>query len=166
MKTWQEWRLDYEWCWACGDYVGWAERCHECEAPAWGGYIYSGVSPTRGVYIIRSEVGLTKIGVSGNMAERFVMLRKAAGRSAGLTALACMPGAGYAVERWLHRRLAETRDPKWAKAEGLPNHTEWFWPSPALNGLVRGNTPTARALEPELARFDAPLRPWEASDAA
>lgn len=92
-----------------------------------------------GVYVLESDSGMVKIGVSGTVATRVRTLTQQAAR-AGTSCwlLCCLPDAGMDVERWLHSAFGETRDRSWARAECLPNATEWFWPTPALADLAVG----------------------------
>jgi hypothetical protein len=126
------------WCWACDSTLDYP-TCWYCGAPEWDGSVVRGIVPGRGVYVLASDTGLVKVGVSISMPGRVDFLTRQAAR-AGIECWpwASLPGAGEEVERWLHKAFAQTRDRRWADAEGLPNSTEWFWPTPGLRALVDG----------------------------
>lgn len=162
-KTWQEERIAKRECWACGADTGGYELCWSCGAPPYAGEVDDGMYAGPGVYVIRSSTGLLKIGESNKSIRTRVkgLPRETAKSYLHCGYVACFPDASLAVERWLHALLGASRDPMWARAEGLPHPTEWFWPNPSLTALLSGRHITARTLYPELAAFDAPLFPEE-----
>lgn len=143
-------RADHPWCWACDEYVPDAHRCVYCGAPPWGGNVVSEVVDGQAVYIVESDCGLAKIGMSRKgAAGRVAQIAADAARyGSQCWAVACLPGADYDVEHWLHGVLVETCDPGWARNEGLPHPSEWFWPTPALRALIY-DEPFVSRLEPE-----------------
>ena len=124
----------FEHCWAC-DYEPLVPEpaCEYCGAPV----CISDGRPS--VYVLAAACGLWKVGISVNVPARLKQLRSEAWRgSRDFQLLVVVPGAGREVERWLHSLLRDVRDPGWARAEGLPSHTEWFWPTPTLRRMVAG----------------------------
>jgi hypothetical protein len=118
-------------CWACAYDCDQFGTCPDCGAPSWP---TQREATTRGVYILQAECGLVKIGISGTVARRITALRRKADER--LDVLTVLWGASIYVEIWLHGRFTETCDESFAEAHGLPNHTEWFWPTPALRRLA------------------------------
>jgi hypothetical protein len=116
-------------CWACDKRFTDARRCPECLAPVWARDVRRG-----GVYVIEAECGLVKIGYSNNFDKRFTQLVKDSHE--WLELRTTFPGAGRDIEAWLHGVFNEVRDPKMARAFGLPNVSEWFWWTPALRRLA------------------------------
>lgn len=119
-------------CWACGIYQPRELSCAECDAPPW-----MDTSGPGGVYIVQAECGLVKIGLSKkNVRVRvFQLAREAEKRGHRLELLDVLWGATWHVERWLHTVFLDVRDIPAALEAGLPNHTEWFWSTPALDRL-------------------------------
>jgi hypothetical protein len=136
-------------CWACGGYASYRGECAYCRAPQWyGRYSHQPVDGP-GVYVLLSQCGMAKIGVSTvSVWERARRLCKLAGSPCWHAV--CLEDAGYPVEKWLHRVLAETCDPGWARNEGLPHPSEWFWPTPALHTLIWDSDYLVDRLHPEL----------------
>lgn len=118
-------------------------RCWYCGAPPWSGFVESRwtVDDRPGVYVLATDVGMYKIGMSQRgVAGRVEHLIGRAARSGVRCWLEFwLPGASPAIERWLHQTLADTRDRSWARAELLPHPSEWFWPTPALRALADGD---------------------------
>jgi hypothetical protein len=124
-------------CWACDEgSIQFEGRCDDCGAPWWN---YDDEQQDRGVYIVQAECGLVKIGVATRGVWRRIrtLQRKSA---EPIEVCGILWGANIYVELWLHRRLAEGCDPKWAADCGLPHASEWFWPTPSLRQLVVGET--------------------------
>lgn len=137
------------WCWACGERAP-LRLCEFCDAPPWAGTVVGNPVDSAGVYLIAAACGLWKIGLSNRSvaARTDDLIRQARGRGEAVGFRGCLPGADWAVEQWLHAVLAGSRDRSWALAERLPNHTEWFWPTPALDALL-ANEFVVYSLEPE-----------------
>lgn len=131
-------------CWACAAWCDPDRACPECGAPAWR----EDSNRADGVYVIRAECGLVKIGFSTrSVDDRLLELKRKAHEP--LEVLCILRAANSDVERWLHDMFADIRDPNWARGERLPNPTEWFWPSPSIDRLCA---------ETEFLRDG---RPWE-----
>lgn len=139
-------------CWVCdtenADRDAW---CCDCTAPRWDGSVASYPVAGPGVYVLESDSGLVKIGVSrSDVATRVKgIVREAACAGCTVTLIATLPGATIEHERWLHHALGDTRDPLAARDHCLPYRSEWFWPTAALRALVAGDT------------FARELQPWE-----
>jgi hypothetical protein len=127
------------WCWACDGQRDFQD-CAYCGAPDWEGTVVRHhATDGKGVYVLASDAGLVKVGMSRTLTERVdFLIRQAARAGHDCWLWACLPGASGRVERWLHEAFVQTCDRRWAEAEGLPNPTEWFWPTPGLRALVDG----------------------------
>lgn len=128
MKPW----LTCSPCWACADPAPENRTCPYCGAPPW-----TRTGGPDGVYVIRAECGLVKVGYSKvGVYARVHAIEKECGEP--LEILSVLWGADTRVERWLQQVFADTRDRRAAEDHGLAFPTEWFWPTPALDRLAAG----------------------------